>query len=244
MTKKLLLISTFLLSLSSFGQFTTGLIELTTGYSARIDTNSTTVSVTLVGPSNIYLGLGFGGLGMSTANDILIYNSSANRDYNSSGQGTPSADAAQSWTTVSDNVANGVRTFVASRPLASSGDYTFANSNSSIPVIWAQGSSLTLQYHANRSWTTLTRTQVLGTEDFSLNATSIYPNPSNGAFNVQTKTALEKIDIYTQTGVLVRSINVKSEIETQVNIEGLATGIYLIELQNKTEKSWKKIIVE
>jgi hypothetical protein len=244
MTKKLLLITALLLSGFSFGQFTTGLVQVTTGYSVRIDTDATMVVATLVGPSTTWLGMGFGGSDMGSANDILAYNSSANRDYNATGTGTPAADAAQSWTTVSDNDSGGIRTFVATRPLVSAGDYTFVNSTSSIPIIWAQGSALNFAYHANRSAATLTRTQILSTEDFSLNATSIYPNPSKGAFNVRTKTALEKIDIYTQTGALVRSIDVKSEIETQVNIEGLATGIYLIELQNKTDKSWKKIVVE
>ena len=36
----------------------------------------------------------------------------------------------------------------------------------------------------------------LGVEDFSLNATSIYPNPSNGSFSIETKTRLDKINVY------------------------------------------------
>jgi hypothetical protein len=30
---------------------------------------------------------------------------------------------------------------------------------------------------------------------------------------------------------------------TEININGLQTGVYLLELVNDTEKSWKKVIV-
>ena len=85
---------------------------------------------------------------------------------------------------------------------------------------------------------------VLGVEDFSLRATQIYPNPSNGEFLVKAKTSLQKINIYSQTGAFVKSVEVKNETDNpEVNVKGLQTGIYLLELVNETEKSWKKVIV-
>jgi hypothetical protein len=72
----------------------------------------------------------------------------------------------------------------------------------------------------------------------------IYPNPSNGLFTVKAKSALKMINIYAQTGSFVRSIHVTDSESMEVNVEGLATGIYLIELQNDTDKSWKKVIIE
>jgi hypothetical protein len=85
----------------------------------------------------------------------------------------------------------------------------------------------------------------LGTEDFSLNTSQIYPNPSNGAFLIKAKTSLEKVNVYTQTGALVKTINVKEDgLDTEVNVTGLPTGIYLIELINPTNKGWKKVIVK
>lgn len=229
-----------------FTQFTTGTISLTPGYTAKIDTNATTVTLTLVGPDNVWLGIGFGGTSMSSTVDMFIWNSSASKDYTPSGSyAAPLPDTTQSWTIILDNVAFGLRTVQATRPLVSADDYTFINNNASIPIIWAKGSSIIFGYHAERAvYGSVPRTQILATEDFSLNATTIYPNPAQGKFSVQTKTALDQIKVYTQTGALVETIDVKAENQTTVNIEGLATGIYLLELKNNTEKSWKKVIVE
>lgn len=248
MKKKLLLTLALAIGIAtiSTAQFTTGTVTLTTGFTVKIDTNSTTVTLTMVGPSNTWLGIGFGGFSMFEVSDMFIWNASANRDYVApGGHVTPSPDAAgsQSWTT-SDTVSGTTRTVVATRPLVSSGDYTFLNNNSSINIIYALSNSTTLSQHAGaHDAQTLTRS-ALGVEDFSLKASSIFPNPSNGSFNVKTKTYLTKINVYTQTGALVKTIDVTDNLETnEINIKGLESGTYLLELQNDTEKSWKKVIV-
>lgn len=247
MKRKLLLtlLLVFGFSTISVAQFTTGTVTLTTGYTIRIDTNTTTVALTLTGPSNTWLGIGFGGFSMFEVSDMFIWNSTSNRDYTpSGGHSIPSADASQSWTIVSDNVASGVRTVVASRALVSAGDYTFANSATDIPIIFALSNTTVLgQHNSTHSNTVLTRT-ALGVEDFSLNASSIVPNPSVGNFVVKTKTHLSTINVYTQTGVLVKTIDVLDDSEgVEINVKGLQAGVYLLELQNDTEKSWKKVIV-
>jgi hypothetical protein len=218
-------------------------VTLTSGFTVKIDTNATTVTLTMTGPSNSWLGIGFGGFSMFEVNDMFIWNSSANRDYTpSGGQSTPSPDASQSWSS-SDSVSGTTRTVVATRPLVSSGDYTFLNDNSPINIIYALSNTTALSQHSGaHSAQTLTRS-ALGVEDFSLNASSIFPNPSNGNFTVKTKTYLSKINVYSQTGALVKIITVDSE-ENEINIKGLQTGVYFLELQNDSEKSWKKIMVE
>jgi Secretion system C-terminal sorting domain len=250
MNRKLQLIALLLTSSFGFAQFTTGEVTLSSPMTVKIDTDATTVTLTLKGSSTAWLGIGFGGTSMSSATDMFIWNSTTNRDYTPSGfQSAPSADSAanQSWTTVSDNVVSGVRTVVATRTLMSAGDYTFTNNNSSIPIIYAFGGSTNISNHnfgGQRGITSLTRTQ-LGVEDFSLNATVIYPNPSNGSFTIKAKTTIEKVDVYTQTGAFVKSISVKPDNNNaEIKIDGLATGVYLLEIQNSTEKSWKKIVVE
>jgi hypothetical protein len=247
MKTKLLTLLLLCAGTMAYAQFTTGTVQLTTGYSAKIDTDATTVTLTLVGPDTVWLGIGFGGTTMDSAADMFIWNATASRDYSPSGsQSMPSPDAVsnQSWAFVSDNVFRSVRTVVATRPLVSAGDFAFANNTNSLSIIWAMGSGTSIAYHASRGGAVLARTQFLGLEDFSLNGSIIYPNPTNGKFSLKTKTALDKINIYTQTGAFVKTIDVKSENETQVNIEGLSSGVYLLELQNSTEKSWKKVIVE
>ena len=138
------------------------------------------------------------------------------------------------------------RTVIATRPLVSAGDFTFLNNNSSIRIIFAQGAATNLAYHGGNPHNGLVLTRSsLSNDDFSLNATAVYPNPANGSFSVATKTNLDQINIYSQTGQFVKTINVNDKSnKVQVDVKGLSTGIYLIELKNATEKSWKKVIVE
>ena len=51
--------------------------------------------------------------------------------------------------------------------------------------------------------------------------------------------------MYSQVGALVKTIEVNDASDAvEVNVSGLQTGVYLLELVNATEKSWKKVIVE
>ena len=86
----------------------------------------------------------------------------------------------------------------------------------------------------------------LGVDDFSLKTSSIYPNPSNGSFTIETNTGLDQINVYSAIGTLVETINLKDTTNTtvEVSLKNLQTGIYLVELKNENDKSWKKIIIE
>ena len=246
MKKIVLLILVWALYTPTFAQFTTGTVTLTTGMSIKIDTDATTATMTLIGPSNTWLGIGFGGTSMSSASDMFIWSSSTtNRDYTSTGQSTPSPDASQSWTIVSDNVAASSRTIVATRALVSSGDFTFTNSTSSISIIYALSNSITLGQHTGtHSSRSLTRS-VLGVQDLSLNTATIYPNPSNGDFVINSKSIVSKVNVYTQTGAFVKTIQFEGNATSaEINLKGLSTGVYLIELQSDSDKAWKKIIIQ
>lgn len=250
MKKKLL--TMFLLSVAtfSFAQFTTGTVALAgSTRTIKIDTDATMVTMTLTGSSTHWLGIGFNGFSMAEVTDMFIWNATTNRDYIAPGghfQPNPDAPGAQSWTIVSDTVSGTTRTVVATRSLVSTGDYTFLNDSSSMNIIFSEGSTTTLAYHGSNPHApqTLTRS-ALGVEDFSLNASQIYPNPSNGAFLVKTKTTLKTITVYNQIGSFIKTIQVSNNGDTaEVNVEGLQKGVYLIELVNDTDKSWKKVIIE
>lgn len=249
MKKKLLILNCLLAATFSFAQFTTGTVALAgSTRTIKIDTNSTTVTMTLTGNSTHWLGIGFDGFSMAEVTDMFIWNDTANRDYIAPGdhiQPNPDAAGSQSWTIVSDNVVSGVRTVVATRSLVSAGDYTFLNNSSSINIIFSEGSSTTLSYHGNNPHApqTLTRT-ALGVEDFSLNASQISPNPSTGVFVINSKSNLNSIEVYSQTGAFIKSIKGNDSTTNEINLSDLAKGIYFLELKNETDKSWKKIIVE
>ena len=251
--KKITLLLFSLLSFSGFSQSKSSSIVLTSGLTAQFTLNSNTNIATLVvkGPSDRWFAIGLGvqnGFGMSEG-DVLVYTSSLS-DRNYIGTAAPAIDASQDWTTVSNLVASGVRTLTLERALTNSdvNDFQlpYATTNS-IDLAWAKSAtaSTSLVNHGtgNRGFASGTFT-TLGVEDFSLNATSVYPNPSSGEFYIKTKTNLSKVNLYSQTGALVKTIDVKNDSrEVRVSTSGIQSGVYFLELQNNSEKSWKKVIV-
>lgn len=258
--KKITFLVFLMFCFASFSQQkTTGNITLSNNMTVNLTLDNTTLKATMVltDPSDRWFALQFGsfavGDGMVAGQDFVYANSTTLIDGNMNGVGTtPNTDAIQNWTVTSNTVTSGIRTVTAQRSLSSgdANDYTFNYANSTIDFAWARGGSptYTLNTHGslNRGYaTSVSLTTVLGTEDFSLKASSIYPNPSNGNFSIETKTGLDKINVYSQTGVLVETIEVKDKSNTvEMNLKSLQKGVYLIELQSGKEKTWKKIIIE
>ncbi|WP_298392765.1 T9SS type A sorting domain-containing protein [Flavobacterium sp.] len=248
MKNKIFNILAFLFVTTLFGQFSTGERSLgAVNRTIQIDTDPTTVTLTLKGPSDRWLGVGFGGNNMNSVIDMFIWSDSSERDFKTNGgHNPPTPDTSQSWTILSDNVSSGTRTVVATRTLVSAGDYTFTNNSSGIQIIFAVGENTTFGYHgANPHGTAALNRFVLSNEDFSLKSSSIYPNPSTGTFIVKTKTTLEKISIYTHSGSLVKTITLDGKKEeNEINLADLQSGIYLFELQDGEDKAWKRVVLE
>ncbi|WP_298394333.1 T9SS type A sorting domain-containing protein [Flavobacterium sp.] len=234
----------------------TQVINLTSNMTAQFTLNSSTSKVTLVltGPSDRWFALGLGvasGFNMSSG-DVVVYTTSLN-DRNYVGYQNPAVDASQDWTTVSNNVnvGTGIRTLTLERALTNADPNDFQlpyASTNSISVAWARSSSATTSVSnhggGNRGFASGSFSPVLATEDFSLNASSIFPNPSSGEFSIKTKTNLSKVNVYSQTGALVKTIDVADDANgVEVTVSGLQSGVYFLELKNDSEKSWKKVIV-
>ncbi len=257
--KKITLLAIALTNFLAFSQTkTTGIVVLGNNLGVKLDLNNTTsiATLTIASQENSWYGLGFGAPGipqgiMPVGVDCVVLRSATNfSDSKITGNSNPSVDPLQNWTIVSNTTANTIRTIVATRAFntGDSNDFVFNYAATAIDFVYASpgNGSFSLAYHGGARGYGNATFSVLGTEDFSLNATSIYPNPaSNGSFNIQTKTSLDTINIYSQTGSFVKTINVdKQSKNVDVNVSDLSTGIYLIELKNETEKSWKKVIVE
>jgi hypothetical protein len=83
---------------------------------------------------------------------------------------------------------------------------------------------------------------ILGLEDFNSNEITLYPNPSNGVFTINTKlpTNVTAIDV---TGKEVfRMLNINNQ--TTLNLTQLQKGLYLLKLSNELGEQTKKIIIE
>ena len=252
-------IATLLLlsSLSVFAQQkTSGTVTMQANMTANFTLDNATSKVTLVltGPSDRWFGFGIGvssGFGMG-AGDVLVYSTSFT-DRKFVGTQSPLVDVSQDWI-VESNIINGaIRTLTLTRNLTNSdttgSDFQmpYATTNSfSIVGVRAGSATTTVGSHggaASAGYATATFSP-LGVEDFSLNATQVFPNPSNGSFTVKTKTGLDKINVYSNTGTFVKTIYVNNADATEVDLKDLSTGVYLLELLNSNDKSWKKIIVD
>lgn len=257
MKNKITLLLLLGISMLSAQQKSTGVVTLSTNMSANLtlDSGTSIATLSLTGPNDRWFALQFGSFtgGMEAGSDLVYWNNVTLVDARHVGVGsTPTTDATNNWT-ITSNLNNspsaGLRTIVATRAFNTGdvNDFTFNFSDTSIDFAWARMSSATygLAYHggANRD-VTLDRTFTLGTESFSLNDSQLYPNPSNGSFTILAKTNLTKINVYTITGGFVKSIEVTDNaINAEINVSGLETGVYLLELQNDLEKTWKKVIV-
>lgn len=256
--KKITLLSFLLFGFLANSQSkSTGVVTLTTNMTANLTLNNTTSKATLVltGPSDRWFALQFGsfavGGGMAAGQDLVYANATTLVDANHNGVGVaPSVDAINNWTVTTNTVATGIRTITAERNFSTgdTNDYTFNYADPSIDFVWARFSSASysLAYHGgiNRGYQLDKPLTTLGIEDFSLNASSVFPNPANGSFTITTKSALETVTIYSQTGAIIKTIEVKNAKEkAEVLVNDLSTGVYLIELKSNTDKSWKKVMV-
>jgi hypothetical protein len=250
--KKILLFTLFLLSMSATAQnHTTGVINLTSGYTVKFDTNPTTVTMTLVGPSDKWLGLGFGMTSMFTSGDGVIASgaSATLTDRNFTGSGsTPNTDSAQNWTTTSNTVAGTVRTIVATRALStgdtSGSDFTFTNSTASINLIWALGSSLTLSQHQSRG-SGVSGTFALSTDSFAMAGFKLYPNPADDIFAIELPNEFETVEVklFDVVGKLILTKQI-SQLDNKIDINSLVAGNYIVKVTSDEKTFSTNLIIQ
>jgi hypothetical protein len=82
----------------------------------------------------------------------------------------------------------------------------------------------------------------LGIGDYSLSQILLYPNPSTGIINVQTKNTLD-ISIFDITGKQVFNASDISN-ENQLDLSGLSAGLYLVKMNDGTNQSTQKLIIK
>ena len=171
MKNKLLFLSFLLLSAFVQSQtYTTGVVSLSSSaglaMTAKMDVG-TQVTLTLTGPSGRWFALGFDATSMGTGNDVVMAHTAgtlSSFDASIGGYSAPTADPQQNWTIVSDAVASGVRTIVATRALITgdANDHDFTAATGSLSLIWARAvsASYSFSYHgsSNRGISTATFT--------------------------------------------------------------------------------------
>lgn len=90
----------------------------------------------------------------------------------------------------------------------------------------------------------------LGIEELNVYALSIYPNPSNGDFNVSFNASVTEkytLKVYDEAGKLVYDALIENQNGTfvkQVQLGKVASGIYNVSLSNGSVESNRKIVVK
>lgn len=258
------LINLFLMLFFSVGfsqQKSTGIVALTADMTANLTLNKSTKKATLeiTGSSDVWFALHFGhfvgGEGMKKGDDFVYTNldqSGVIDGYYEGGYFPPNIDATNNWTVLSSNIISGLRHLTIQRNFAGDGinDFNFNYTDTKIDFAWAKANdlapSMSIAYHGDNFGLALSNSfSTLGIEDFSLNSASVYPNPSNGNFMINSNTTVTKLNVYSQIGALVKTIKfAHNSNQVEVNLSALQAGVYLIELHSDAEKAWKKIIIE
>ena len=79
---------------------------------------------------------------------------------------------------------------------------------------------------------------------------NLYPNPSNGNFNLQFDTRSSdriELQLFDITGRLVRELlftNVATRFSESISFENTAKGVYLLKIKNGTNQTTKKLVIE
>ncbi|MDC3299061.1 M12 family metallo-peptidase [Flavobacteriaceae bacterium] len=87
-------------------------------------------------------------------------------------------------------------------------------------------------------------------KDVSFEGFNLYPNPSNGNFNLQFETistALVKLQLFDLTGRLVREVqfsNVAARFSESILFKNTAKGLYLLKIKNGSKQTTRKLVIE
>ena len=258
-TRKIVLIIFLTTSFSLFSQsFSTGTQTLLSGLTANItiDGETFTTTLTLTGPSDVWLAIGFGNEEMN-GTDIFMTDGDTIRDaFSEPGPSSslerpiPPADSSSNesgdWTLISNTVSDNERTIVATRinDTQDSQDYVFSASAGSLSIIYAMGGTSTYAWHGpnNRGGTLLSVTS-LGITKNTLLSFEMYPNPVSDKLNIQlpTGTGKAEVSIFDYRGRLILSKTISSN-DTVIAVQKISKGIYMIRVATNTKIGVQRFI--
>jgi len=175
--------------------YSTGVINLssTSGleFTSQIDITSTEVTLTLIGPGDRWLGLGFDATNMLGQTDVVIFDGTNLTDRTfTGGRATPTLDTNQDWSISSNTLSSGVRTLVATRALdtGETNDYDFVANAGSINLVWARGNGATFNLANVKVYNALGK-QIHNTVITNFDASIDISSWSNGIYLVSVEIA-------------------------------------------------------
>ncbi len=79
-------------------------------------------------------------------------------------------------------------------------------------------------------------------EDFggSISDLSIYPVPANGEMNITSRTYLDKVEVFSMDGCLVKQIDVTNSAHLTVPMSDLKNGFYMLRTVDEYGRAYQK----
>lgn len=245
--KKTILLFSLLCANFMFSQnISTGEVTLSPDLNLAIDVSANITTITMTGPSNAWFAVGFGGSTMASGADVIRTDGTTILDARTTRRALPTEDASQDLTVVSNTVSGNQRTIVLTRAnnTGDDNDFVFTNNLTSLPVIWANGTSTTYAYHgAARGATVVSFETTLSTTDTESLDFNTFPNPASDQLNIQLPSDSNdaSVQFYDFAGRLVLSTKV-SAINAAVNVSDLNKGIYLLKVTSNGQIGSQKFI--
>ena len=87
-------------------------------------------------------------------------------------------------------------------------------------------------------------------EDFSFNGFNLYPNPSNGDFNIQfevVNTDKVSVQLFDLRGRLINQknfFNTQTNFSEEINFNKAVSGLYLVKITNGDKQTTRKLVIE
>lgn len=88
-------------------------------------------------------------------------------------------------------------------------------------------------------------TVVTGLRDMENSTISVYPNPTNGKFTINSNSTISSVEIYNLPGSRIYSDNMpEKQTSCEIDLSGQTKGIYLVKIMNGTKNSKRKIVLQ
>lgn len=249
----LLVVTTVLFIPGLYAQtYSTGTVTFFSNYSGKIDVTSATVTVTLVGPNNSWLGIGFDATSMDDiGKDVIIFDGTSITDRSFEGVGfTPSTDT-QNWTLVSNlnntpSVGNRTVTMSRARVATEGTDYTFPLAAQPLNILFARRTGSTvIGYHGLGNCGATTVNLALGRKGFEVDAFKMYPNPSKEFVTIELPQQIDtgELKMYDNLGRVVRKQSI-THSENRIETAGLTSGTYMVVLRTEYGNATKNLVID
>lgn len=247
-----------------FGQIsTTGVVVLDGTMSFRLDKNNatSTVALTLKGPSDRWFAIGFNSLIMDTNVDCVMMTGDTqltDSHFPDALHHAPVADATDNWTLLTNTVTAGIRTITATRPFTTGDafDFDFSTPTTSLDFVWAYSYNPIYDLydplnsgHGSDNYGAVTANfTTLGTvQNTTSYKVTAYPNPVTDVLHLSFSTSTAQkasVLLFNELYQVVYKQEVTTlTTECTIPTATLPNGVYYVAIKMDHFQSFKKIII-